>query len=327
MARDVAKRKASVEKVEPRPTPKPRNVRVPRASGGGKARGSSEESPGSIERLRALGRVLRGPSWIALRVLVVVAGVAGAVAIGRLLTHHLTTAKAFAIQDLRVEGIERLDREELLEAAGIDVGTNVFLRSPEEVRARLLAHAWIASAEVSRRLPNHFSIKVREREPLALLSAEACAPGYAQSDDPACDQGPASAIYLVSDEGTVFKRLEGEDPIDLPVITGIDRSRLASDPEVKTRVLLEAVALLAQYREAGLWARVPIGELHVEPGDGLSLYVGDALTLVRLGMPPYGQKLRRMRKVFDRLAQEQTSAEYVYLDNEQRPDRVTVRLR
>jgi hypothetical protein len=34
-----------------------------------------------------------------------------------------------------------------------------------------------------------------------------------------------------------------------------------------------------------------------------------------------------MRQVFDRLEREQASAEYVYLDNEQRPDRVTVRLR
>jgi hypothetical protein len=34
-----------------------------------------------------------------------------------------------------------------------------------------------------------------------------------------------------------------------------------------------------------------------------------------------------MRKVFDRLAHEKASADYVYLDNEVRPDRVTVRLR
>jgi cell division protein FtsQ len=300
-------------------------VRLPRGREGEKTRRAS--GPSLVERTRTLASALRRPSLLALRVLVVVAGIAGAVAMGRLLTHHLTTSKSFAIDDLRVEGIERLDREELLEAAGIDLGTNVFLRSPEEVRTRLLAHPWIASADVSRRLPNHFTIKVREREPVALLSAEACNSAFGEPEDPSCDEGPASAIYLISDEGTIFKRLEGEDPIDLPVITGIDRSRLASDPEIKTRVLLEVVALLAQYREAGLWARVPIGELHVEPGDGLSLYVGEALTLVRLGMPPYAQKLRRMKKVFDRLAQEQTSAEYVYLDNEQRPDRVTVRLR
>ena len=34
-----------------------------------------------------------------------------------------------------------------------------------------------------------------------------------------------------------------------------------------------------------------------------------------------------MKKVFDRLERERARAEYVYLDNEKRPDRVTVRLR
>jgi hypothetical protein len=34
-----------------------------------------------------------------------------------------------------------------------------------------------------------------------------------------------------------------------------------------------------------------------------------------------------MKKVFDRLEREKASAEYVYLDNDLRPDRVTVRLR
>jgi cell division protein FtsQ len=259
--------------------------------------------------------------------LAVLAAIAGTFAMGRLLALHLTTSAAFAIDTIDVAGLSRLERDELLEAAGIELGTNVFLRSPDEVRARLLSHPWIASAEVKRRLPGHFSITVREREPVALLSVESCSTLDALDGDPTCDDGPRSSIYLVSDEGTVFKRLEGEDPVDLPVITGIDRQRLASDPEIKTRVLLEAITLLSEYREAGLLRRVPIGELHVEPSDGFSLYVGDDLTLVRLGLPPFRQKLSRMRKVFDRLASEQASAEYVYLDNEQRPDRVTVRLR
>jgi hypothetical protein len=34
-----------------------------------------------------------------------------------------------------------------------------------------------------------------------------------------------------------------------------------------------------------------------------------------------------MKQVFARLEQEHASAEYVYLDNEERPDRATVRLR
>jgi cell division protein FtsQ len=131
----------------------------------------------------------------------------------------------------------------------------------------------------------------------------------------------------VSDDATVFKRREGEDPVDLPVITGLTRRRLSEDPEAVRRLLVESVLLLSEYRAAGLKGRLPIGELHLGASDETSLYVGDELTLVRLGFPPFGPKLRRMRKVFDRLAHEKASADYVYLDNEVRPDRVTVRLR
>ena len=81
------------------------------------------------------------------------------------------------------------------------------------------------------------------------------------------------------------------------------------------------------YRGAGLWRREPISELHIEPDDGISLYVGSDNTLVRLGQGPYRQKLRRLRRVLERLKARDLRPQYVYLDNVRRPDRVTVRLR
>lgn len=276
-----------------------------------------------------LGRVA-GPASSALRLLTVVAFLGGAVLLGRFVQRHLTTAPAFAVDQIDVSGLSRLDRAELLEAAGLRLGVNVFARAPEEIRGRLLRHPWILSAEVQRRLPSRIEITVREREPVALLVVEPCASTRASSrpraePDPACDE--PSALYLISDEAKMFKRLSGKDPVDLPVITGVTRERIASDPDFSRRVMVDAVALLSEYRNSGLWQRSAIGELHVEANDGFSLYVGDDLTYVRLGAPPFAQKLQRLKRVFERLAREQVRAEYVYLDNDKRPERVTVRLR
>ena len=47
----------------------------------------------------------------------------------------------------------------------------------------------------------------------------------------------------------------------------------------------------------------------------------------RLGKAPFRDKLGRFRDVLARLARRRAEAAYVYLDNERRPDRVTVRLR
>lgn len=307
---------------------KPRNRRVAqkpakRDSAAGIALGRALASVWSLIQRQAIR--LRKPGLIVLRMVGACLAVGGLWSVGKLLQHHLTTSRAFAIESIEVEGLKRMDKAELLEAAGIELGRNAFEQGPEAVRARLLAHPWLSSAEVTRRLPGRFEIKVQEREPVALLLVEACGGADGQSEDPLCDE--ASSLYLVSEAGHVFKRLEGEDPVDLPVITGADRKRFSAGSEFQRGVLLDAVALLSAYRGVGLWQRLPIGEIHIEPNDALSVYVGEQLTLVRLGHSPFEQKLRRMKKVFDRLENERASAEYVYLDNERRPDRVTVRLR
>lgn len=258
-------------------------------------------------RLRALGARLRRPAELVLRTAIVIVVGAGAVALGRLVERHVRTSPAFAVRSIELEGHVRLGREEILDTAGLALGRNVFDVTPQEAEERLLGHPWIAEAHVRRRLPGSYEIQIRERRAVALLAL--------------------GDVYLVAEDGTVFKRVEDGDPIDLPVITGVERERFTRDRAFRTSVLLEAVALLHDYRGAGLERREPIAELHVEPDDGLSLYVGDDATYVRLGHGPFRPKLRRLRTVLDELGRRGARAEYVYLDNERRPDRVTVRLR
>jgi cell division protein FtsQ len=257
--------------------------------------------------VRAIGARLRRPVELVLRgALVIVVGI-GAVALGRLVERHVRTSPAFATQAIDVEGHVRISREEILEAAGLAVGRNVFEVAPEDAQRRLLAHPWIAGARVRRRLPGRYEIEVRERRAVGVLVLD--------------------EVFLVADDGTVFKRVEEGDPVDLPVITGIERDRFMRDRAFRTSIVLEAVALLHDYRGAGLASRYSIGEVHVERDDGLSLYIGEDPTYVRLGHGPFRPKLARLRTVLDELARRGTRAEYVYLDNERRPDRVTVRVR
>lgn len=329
---EPAKRRAADKKVAPARSEPPRNTRVPRPKGAASLSASERRErlrdrfTAARARANALGARLRRPGTILLKILLVCGAIVGALGLGKLLQHHLTTSPAFAIDRIDVKGLSRMERAELLDAAGIDLGVNVFARSPGDVKARLLRHPWIAEATVSRRLPGSFALEVREREPIALLVVEPCSDANLHSEsDSGCDDG--SSLYLLSDDGKLFKRFDAKDPVDLPVITGVDRDRFGSDPEFHKTILLEIAQLVHDYRNQGLWQKLPISEIHVEPSDGFSLYVGDELTLVRLGAAPFAQKLPKMKKVFARLEREHATAEYVYLDNEERPDRVTVRLR
>ena len=219
----------------------------------------------------------------------------------------MRTSPAFATRSIEVTGHAHLTRAQVLAAAQLAVGENVFVTAPEDAQAALRSHPWVASATVTRRLPDTFEVHLQERTPVALL---------------ALDQ-----LYLVGADGSVFKPLEPSDPSDMPVITGIDPDAFARDRSYRTSVLVNAVALLHDYRDVGLWRRTPIAEIHALPGEAFLLYVGKEETQVRLGKRPFRKKLRRFRKVIDQLERQKAVADYVYLDNVRRPDRVTVRLR
>ena len=267
---------------------------------------STEKPRPSRLRSPRMARVLAGLTVLA-KLVVAGALVVGGVAVYRLVHSYVMRAPSFAIATIAVGETERIDEPSLLAAADVAIGDNIFRRSTEQLQSALVDHPWVASAEVKRRLPNHLSITVVEHRPVALLVMD--------------------GTYLVGADGTVFKEVELGDPVDLPVITGLDEAHFVANRAFRTAVLLDAVALLHDYRSAGLWRREPIGEIAVEPLGGLTLRVGDDAMLVRLGHGPHREKLKRLRRVLDRLAETQSRPAYVYLDNDRRPDRVTLRLR
>jgi len=251
-------------------------------------------------------RFWRGAALV-MKLTVAAACVVGGISVYRLVHDYVLRAPAFAITELEVEGLERVERDALLEAADVQLGDNVFEHEVVTLRDRILRHPWIATAEVDRRLPGRVSIEVTEHEPVAVLALR--------------------GLYLVSADGTVFKAVELGDPVDLPVVSGLDEGAFVGNRAFRTAVLLEVVALMHDYRSAGLWRREPIAEIRVDGTGDLSLRVGEDAMLVRLGRGPHRQKLRRLRQILDRLDRSESRAEYVYLDNARRPDRVTVRLR
>jgi cell division protein FtsQ len=255
---------------------------------------------------RGFARVLRPLVFLG-KLLLVALTLVGVGAGGKLVERHVRTSQAFATRTLTLEGNERLGADEVLRAAGLEVGKNVFEVAPADAQSRLVRHPWIAEAEVQRRLPGTFRVRVREHRPAVLIWLD--------------------RLYLVGEDATVFKAVESGDPVDLPVVTGVDVARFTSDRTFRSSLLLEVVAVMHDYRAAGLYRREPISEIHVEEDDSISLFIGDDATEIRLGRGPFRGKLRKLRTVLDRLEDREARPAYVYLDNVRRPDRVTVRLR
>jgi cell division protein FtsQ len=257
--------------------------------------------PGGLPR--GLKKVFSWSSRAALLLLVT----AGAVSAGTLLERYVRRSEAFATREVEIEGRSRLSPEEVMRAADLAYGKNLFEVSPEQAREGLAAHPWIDEVKVVRRLPSTYRIQIKERQAIALLQLE--------------------AMYLVSERGSVFKRLEASDPVDLPVITGVDAAHFRSDLAFRRTLLRRVNQLLQDYRDAGLWTREPIAEIHSEPPHGFTVYVGRDAIQLRLGEAPFDRKLNRFREILDELKDETARPAYVVLDNVRRPDRVAVRLR
>ncbi len=219
---------------------------------------------------------------------------------------YAQTADAFAIREIVIEGNRRLAAIDVRRAAGLQIDSNAFEVSTEQARDRLLQHPWVKEATVVRKLPNRVRVELVERTPVALV---------------ALDQ-----LYLVSEEGVVFKRLGVDDPADLPVITGIASERFYDDFDYRTAVLLRSMAVLQDYEGAGLADREPVSEIHFDGPTDIELFVGEDGMHVRVGNGQHRHKLRRLRQVLERLTREKARPAYVYLDNVRSPERVTVRL-
>jgi cell division protein FtsQ len=210
----------------------------------------------------------------------------------------------FAVARITVRGADRATKAALLERARLAVGQNLFAIDLERARLSIAAHPWVASAEVKRRLPDALEITIVERSPAAVLAL--------------------GELYLIDSEGEPFKRLQAEDGVDLPIITGLDREEFdGKNARGKERAQLALLALDAWHRSAnGKPEALSEARLSAE---GVTLVTASGLE-VRVGDEEFDSRLSRLARVRAELQTRSLTAQVVRLDNRARPGWVAVQL-
>ncbi|MBS3779765.1 MAG: FtsQ-type POTRA domain-containing protein [Desulfovermiculus sp.] len=108
-----------------------------------------------------LAKVLAALVWafcvLALLVLVSLGLVAG--------YRWTTTTQVFVVQEVQVQGIQRLSRQEVVAQAGLERFHNLLDLSLWKIRRDLQKHPWIASVSLFRRFPHGLRIEVEEEIP------------------------------------------------------------------------------------------------------------------------------------------------------------------
>ncbi|MGK4006687.1 FtsQ-type POTRA domain-containing protein [Sorangium sp. So ce1036] len=308
-------------KPDPVPAPAPRNARVrsappppnespappatsvsvapPRPSpdkGGG--------GPGGARPARPISRHLRALQLLAGAAVVIVASTAVAWGARR----YIVSSPRFAVRTVLVEGVQRRTAEQVASSGGIEVGKNIFTLDLEHAGAAISADPWIERATVTRKLPSTVHVTVVEREAQALVAI-------------------GGDLYLATRDGELFKELAEDDPVDLPVVTGITGEQVARDRAgvvIAVRRLLDVVEDMTR---AGIARRYPIQELHIERDGSVVITIGKEAIALHLGQPPYRDKVGQASRVLTELARRKANASVIFLDNEAHPERVVVRMR
>jgi cell division protein FtsQ len=213
----------------------------------------------------------------------------------------------FTVREIRFTGLTHATESELLRRSGLAVGDNLFRSDLPRAARAIESHPWIAAARIDRRLPGALLINVEEHRPAALVQA--------------------GAIYVLDDEGRLFKKAAPEDGLDVPILTGLSREAwLSRRPELQLR-LLSALHLLDAWRAARL-STSALSEVRLEEDSGFTLFAHDdgGLQEIRLGAKDLPLKLRRLAQVRAALARRGERAARIDLDNPARPDQAAATL-
>jgi cell division protein FtsQ len=237
----------------------------------------------AIRRQREGKRVWPGILWFTL-------GLVGTAGIGLglvLLYYQLLTSPFFCIKDINnieITGTHRFSRSQILEMAHLDTRTNLLALKPALVEHALMTHPWIAKAELSRHWPNHITVHLTERIPLALVQLE--------------------DLYYIDKTGSLFKPSSPSDPHDFPVITGLTREQFPAGQSSPSMVVSQTLDLLQFLQDnTGPLKSNLVAEINVDPERGFTLYISGLKTAFFLGSTNLPEKIKNLTKVWPFLVQ------------------------
>jgi cell division protein FtsQ len=247
-------------------------------------------------------------SWLRLTLLTGgLLGLAG-ICLGLVFLYHLLlTSPFFCIKDIKnieIEGARRLSPEIILEYAKLSPGTSLLAIRPGQVERALLAHPWIARAELTRKWPQRVHLVLQEREPVALVQL-------------------GKELFYIDRQGGLFKPLSPGDPHNFPVITGLSAENL-QHPEGSLPPLVAQTFQLLEVLKA---TPPPFNLENVSEVDrGFSLYVNGLGAALDLGFNDYSEKLHKFAQVLPAIAQKGYLARTGRI-NLDYPDRVLINLK
>jgi cell division protein FtsQ len=210
------------------------------------------------------------------------------------LVQMLLASDQFRIDTIRVEGNQRLDEKTLVALSDVQPGMSTFSLDLDLIGRKIAENSWVEEARIQRIFPRQISIRIVEREPLAIINL-----GY---------------LYYLDENGAIFKLLDAGDSLDYPVITGFNAPQLELGRHKDRAQLLKIVGLIEELQSRSQFGLHKVSEIHKETGGGLSVYTLDSGVRIRLGTEKYHEKLDRLERIYALLKPKMKMLDYIDLN-------------
>ena len=200
----------------------------------------------------------------------------------------LTGSNVFRLTDIRISGNRVMSERQILEISGLQRGTSLLRFDEKEAASKILTHPWVDHVEVKPQWPSAVDIIVHEQLPLALVDIEG-------DND--------KKLRYLNNQGRVFADVEQGLDIDYPVITGVQLKKDIDAGSLVKGSLAEAASAFLQLAAKGN-AVLPIqaiSEVHLDPAQGLVIYLVDRPFPIYYGKDKVQTKYFRLLKVLEQL--------------------------
>lgn len=195
----------------------------------------------------------------------------------------ITQSDYFRADTISVEGCDRLTEDQILAAAKIKEGDNFVSMNLKAIQKKLLAHPWIAKAEIIRTPSGVISIRIQEQQPLAVV-----------------DFGKR---FLINTDGVIFKEATDAEAVGMPVMSGIDYSDWKAAETPGAPFLSSVLEILrAGSKPGGVLSNGSIKHILIDKEMGLTLQVIGPVRMLKLGYGDYDIKCSRLSRILSYLA-------------------------
>ncbi len=200
----------------------------------------------------------------------------------------------FENPDYRLSKIEvktdgTLQRDQVLRAAGVREGENIFAVNLAHVRDQLQQLPQVDEAQVIRNMPGEIDIQIVERKPIAWIT----------SDKDVVDPFASDAAFLIDARGILMKEKKLlPEYLGLPVIAGCTSESLEPGKTIESYETKAALELLRLSTRSFMQSRFQIRLIDLSKG--YCLVVTDKThTRVTFGFDDLDKQLERLEKFLD----------------------------